>query len=283
MIAVLGGLGAAFAFSIAILAYARATRLLDPFAVLSWVMVVGLVLVIPAILLVGLPVSFSSQNLFWLLVVGLGNVVGLLLQFAALRLGKAGIVATIVSTEGAIAAVLAVASGDPLTAGLAAALAVVAIGVVVTTIVPDELTSLGASSTRRAVVLASGAAFLFGVGLFAVGRVGDEVSVAWILVPARIIGVAGIAVPLLVTRRLRLVRPAVPLLVVAGVAEVAGFVSFAIGARDLVAVSAVLASQFAAISLVLAFVFFGERVSRMQLAGIVLVIAGVVGVVLLQG
>jgi len=265
------------------MAYARAARLLDPFAVLSWVMVVGLVLVVPAILLVGLPVSFSSQNLVWLLVVGLGNVVGLLLQFAALRLGKAGIVATIASTEGAIAAVLAVVAGEPLTAGLAAALAVVAVGVVVTTIVPGELTSLEASSTRRAVVLASAAAFLFGVGLFAVGRVGDEVPVVWILVPARLMGVVGIGVPLLVTRRLRLVRPAVPLLVSAGVAEVVGFVSFTIGARELVAVSAVLASQFAAISLVLAFVFFGERLTRLQLAGIVLVIGGVAGVALLQG
>ena len=280
VIAVLGGLGAALSFGISTLSYSRAMRMLSPFAVLGWVMLVGLVLVLPAVVLFGLPVAFTGDNLVWLTLVGIGNVGGLLLEFVALRLGKVGIVATIASTEGAIAAVFAVIAGEPLSVAVAGALAVVAIGVALTTIVPGEVESLEAPNTRRAALLASGAALLFGLGLFATGRVGDAVPVVWILVPARVIGIAGVALPLALVRHLPITRRAAPLIVMAGITEVLGFASFAIGAREAVAVSAVLVSQFATVALVLAFVLFGERMTRLQLAGIALVIAGVAGVVL---
>ena len=282
MIAVLGGLGAALAFGISTLCYSRSARLLSPFVVLAWVMLIGIALVIPGVLLFGLPVTFSSDSVFWLAMVGIGNVAGLLLEFVALRLGKVGIVATIASTEGAIAAVFAVIAGEPLSVVVAVALAVVAVGVALTTIVPGEVASLEAPSTRRAAILATGAAILFGLGLFATGRVADAVPVIWVLVPARVIGVFGIALPFAVTGRLTLTRPAVPLVVIAGVAEVFGFASFAIGAREAVAVSAVLVSQFATVSLVLAFLLFGERMTRLQLAGFGLVIVGVAAVTLLR-
>ena len=156
------------------------------------------------------------------------------------------------------------------------------VGVVLTTIVPGEVSSLESPSTRRAALLAAGAATLVGLGLFATGRVGDAVPVVWILVPARLIGVFGIALPLAAVRRLPMSRPAVPFILIAGVMEVTGFTAFAIGARDSVAVSAVLVSQFATVSLVLSYLLFHERVTRLQLAGIVLVILGVTAVVGLQ-
>jgi drug/metabolite transporter (DMT)-like permease len=280
VIAVLGGLGAAFAFGISTLAYSRATRMLGPFVVLAWVMLVGIVIVGPAVLLFGLPVTLTGDALLWLTLVGVGNTVGLVLEFLALRRGQVGIVATIASTEGAIAAVFAVVGGEPLPAAVALALAVVVVGVILTTLVPGEIESLEAPSTRHAAALATGAAILFGLGLFATGRVGDAVPLVWILVPARYIGVFGVALPLAASRRLPLERAAVPLILVAGIAEVVGFASFAVGARDAVAVAAVLVSQFATISLVLGFLLFRERVTRVQLWGIVLVIVGVAGVTL---
>ena len=279
MIAVLGGLGAALSFGISTLAYSRATRLLSPFVVLGWVMLVGSLIVGPAVLIFGLPVTFTAESIFWLALVGIGNVVGLLLEFVAFRSGKVGIVATIASTEGAIAAVFAVLAGEPLSVAVALALAVVVVGVVLTTIVPGEVSSLESPSARRAALLAAGAATLFGLGLFATGRVGDAVPVVWILVPARLIGVFGIALPLAAVRRLPMSRPAVPFILIAGLMEVTGFTAFAIGARDSVAV---LVSQFATVSLVLSYLLFHERVTRLQLAGIVLVILGVTAVVGLQ-
>jgi drug/metabolite transporter (DMT)-like permease len=282
VIAVLGGLGAAVSFAISTLAYSRATRMLTPFVVLGWVMLVGLVLIVPAVLLFGLPVSFAADSVFWLALVGIGNVGGLLMEFLALRSGKVGIVATIASTEGAIAAVLAVIAGEPLSVAVALALVVVVVGVLLTTLVPGEVHELEGSSGRRAAVLAGGAALLFGLGLFATGRVEDTIPVVWILVPARVIGVLGIALPLVAIGRLPTPGVATPFVVVAGIAEVTGFASFAIGAQEAVAVSAVLVSQFATIALVLAYLLFGERITRLQLAGIALVVTGVAGVTVLR-
>ena len=64
-------------------------------------------------------------------------------------------------------------------------------------------------------------------------------------------------------------------MVLTGLAEVLGFVCFAIGARDSVAVAAVLGSQFAAVASVAAYLFLRERLTRLQLAGVVMILGGV--------
>jgi drug/metabolite transporter (DMT)-like permease len=63
---------------------------------------------------------------------------------------------------------------------------------------------------------------------------------------------------------------------------VAGFALFALGARHGIAVSAVLASQFAAISAIAAYVLFHERLARLQLAGVVAIVCGVTVLTVLQ-
>lgn len=62
---------------------------------------------------------------------------------------------------------------------------------------------------------------------------------------------------------------------VAGICELAGLASFALGARDGIAVTAVVGSQFAAISVVAAWFVFHERLSRLQVVGVATIIAGV--------
>ena len=54
----------------------------------------------------------------WLAVSGVGNVAGLALVYAAVRRGKVGVVAPITSTEGAVAAVIAIALGEEISAGV---------------------------------------------------------------------------------------------------------------------------------------------------------------------
>jgi drug/metabolite transporter (DMT)-like permease len=127
----------------------------------------------------------------------------------------------------------------------------------------------------RAGLLGVAAALSFGVGLYATGRVSSGLPVAWAVLPPRIVGVLLIALPLAVTARLVLTREAAPLVLVAGVAEVVGFASFALGARHGIAVSAVLASQFAAVAAVAAYFVFGERLTRVQIVGVVTIASGV--------
>ena len=241
MLAIVGGLGAALVFAVVTLCNARSSRMIGPSALLGWVMLIGLVILVPPVALGDVPDGLDRDAIAWLAVAGVGNVVGLLLAYAALRSGKVGIVAPVVSTQGAIAAAVATVAGDRLAPGSAALLAAVAIG----------------------------------FSLYAIGRVSVSLPVAWALIPSRIAGVAAVTVPLLLRSQLRLTRAALPLVLVSGVCEVAGFALFAFGARHGIAVAAVLASLFAAIAAVAAHVLFRERLARTQVAGVVLIVVAV--------
>jgi drug/metabolite transporter (DMT)-like permease len=94
-------------------------------------------------------------------------------------------------------------------------------------------------------------------------------------------GVVLLFLPLLITRRLRLTRQVAPLVVLVGLTEVGGHLSYALGARDSIAVAAVLACQFALIAAVLAYVLFRERLGRLQITAIAILVAGVTGLTFL--
>ena len=67
---------------------------------------------LPGAVLTGVPATLDVPTIGWLVVVGVGNVGGLVLVYAALRVGKVGIVAPITSTEGALTAVIAIVLGE---------------------------------------------------------------------------------------------------------------------------------------------------------------------------
>ncbi len=95
------------------------------------------------------------------------------------------------------------------------------------------------------------------------------------LLPPRLAGVLIILIPLAVVRRLRITRSTTPLVIAMGFTEVLGFVSFAIGAQYQIAVTSVLASQFAPIAAVMAYLLFKEKLGRLQIAGVVVLVVGV--------
>jgi len=277
VLAVLGGLGAAVCFATATLCTSRASRMVSPQSVLAGVMLVGLVIVVPLLAVVGPSHRLSDEEWGWLLLSGAGNVLGLLLAYSALRLGKVGLVAPIVSTEGALAAVLAVLAGEPLAASTAVLLALIALGIALAAASRDDVVpgAPAAASRRAPIVLAVLAAFAFGGSLYATGRVSESVAVPWVLLSARLIGLLAVVLPLALRRRWQMTRPALPLVVVAGVCEVVGFASFALGSQHGIAVAAVLASQFAALAGVGAFVLWRERLTRLQLSGVTIVVISV--------
>jgi len=265
VIAVLGGLGAALFWATGTLNAARASRSVGAFPVLAWVMIVGFVITAPVAAASGIPKGLGAAELGWIALAGLGNVAGLLLAYQAMRLGKVSIVAPITSTEGAIAALLAVTTGEALGGLSAALLAAMAVGVVLASLTQAS----GGEHPAAASLLAVGAAASFGGSLFATAKVSDALPLVWAVIPPRLVGVAVIALPMLVLGRLRVPRAVVPLVITAGLCEVAGFTSYAIGARHSIAVSAVLASQFAAFAAVAAYLIFHERLRRVQVVGIV--------------
>jgi drug/metabolite transporter (DMT)-like permease len=279
MAGILGGLGAAVAWACSTLCSSRSSRMIGPASVLAWVALIGLVVTAPLLAAAGNP-HLGGHEILLLAIGGAGNVGGLLLTYEALRHGPVGLVAPILSTEGALAAVIAIASGDPATTGALVALGVVAIGVALAAAARGDAGAQ--SATGRPALLACAAALSFGASLYATGRVGQDIPAAWAVLPPRLIGTLVIALPLIAARRLRLTRPALPLLAVSGCAEVVGFLLYAAGARDDVAVAAVLASLFGAVAAVIARFLFAERLTRGQQTGVAITVAGVVALGVLQ-
>jgi drug/metabolite transporter (DMT)-like permease len=306
LLAVLGGLGAAVCFTVSALCASSSSQEIGAESTLAWVMLIGLVLVVPPAAALADPAQLSPAVLGLLAAAGVTNVAGLLVEYVAFRRGKVGVVTGIASTEGMVAALISAVAGARLGIRNGLLLALVTLGVAVSAASPDD----GAPSPpvvpadgvpadgvpadgvpadgvpaggvpaggRRAVrgaVLAVPVALLFGVTLYTTGRAGQQVSVLWALVPARLFGSALVTAPLAARRRLRLTRRALPLVAGAGAAEVLGVLSYTLGARHGLAVAAVLSSQFAALTAVAAYVIHGQRLSRSQLAGLAAVVAGV--------
>ena len=203
-----------------------------------------------------------------------------------------------------VATFIAVALGDTIGIVAGLMLAVIATGVILSTLEPsradvpagdfdfvaDALDGPAVESTaattppamaehpvdtRRAALLSIVAALAFGLGLVAAGKSAALVPVAWVALSARLVGIVVVVIPLLMQRRFRLTRVALPLVVIAGTGEVLGSMLSAWGSRDSIAITAVLGSQFAAIAAVAAFILFGERLSRVQVIGVVLIVSGV--------
>ena len=284
MTAILGGLGAAILWAGATLASSRSSRMIGSRVVLGWVMIVGSIVGLPIGLLAGVPTDVPPEAPVLLLIAGLAYAGGLYSAYSALTVGKVSIVAPIIATEGAVAALIAVALGDELALTAAILLGVIVVGVVLSSIEPARpdvlagdieitadalegppaaVTATGAldhshDDTTKAALLAVLAALIFGVGLVASGKAAEIVPPIWVAIAVRMVGLVIVVLPLLLQRRLTLTRAALPLIVLAGIGEIIGSTLSAWGASVNIAIAAVLGSQFAAIAAVLAYFLFGS-------------------------
>ena len=276
MSSVMGGLIAALMWGTSTIAASRSTRILGSQQALAWVLAIGLAACLPLALLEGVPRAAAS-GWAWALIAGLASVLGLSMLYRGLRIGKVGIVAPIVSTKGALAAVFAVALGDDLTLAVASALGVVVIGVVtVTSRGGSETCTHARSSTHWLRQPCSGLAW------WRAPRAGDELGALWTILLARVVGAAILILPLVVRKAMPRPGTAWPLVTWSGLAELAGFIAYIRGAQEGIAVAAVLAAQFSAVAVVLSYLLFGERLARRQLAGVLLIMAGVTAVAALR-
>jgi len=307
LFAILGGLGAAICWATSSLAAARSARLIGSWATVGWVMLIGILIAVPATIVGGAGANLTPEALALLGISGAGNVVGLLLAYTAFKAGKVAVIAPIISTEGAMGAVISIALGEQVAMAAAIVLTAIAIGVILASSGRDEpavaepgglaanpaasgpappgnpgrtpvavATAIGPGHPgRRATIIAVAAALAFGINLYASARIGATLPLVWSILPARLGGFLFVALPLLVTGRLRLTRQALPLVVLVALTEIVGTAVYAFGARDGIAVAAVTSSQFGAIAAVVSVVAFGERLRRIQVVGIGAIAVGV--------
>jgi len=271
VIAVFFGVITAVAFAVSSLVASRAVRQISQLSVVAWAMTIGAVITVP-IIVWGPAASISMAQFARLGVAGALVVLALALGWGAFQFGKVAVITPIMACEGAIAAVLSTLAGEQLTPVAAALLIVIAVGVVVSAIAPDP-EPLEHEEPVTAVLMATGAAFAFGISLFILGTLSSELPLGWVLLGPRFAGFIVLFVPLLFLRKLQFNRRVAPYLLVLGVSELIGYVSLYFGSKVSVAVTAVVASQTALIAGLLAYFLFRERLGKWQLiaAGVLLV------------
>jgi len=277
VVAILGGAGAAVAWAVGALCAARLSRTLGSMRALAWVMVLGLLLLVPALVFSHRP-HVDGETMTWLVLSGIANVAGLLMVYRALGTGRIGVVAPIVSAEGAVTAALAIVAGQAVGVGQAMALAAVVGGVILIVRQPDDDVHGGADGDvppTRAAIWAGAAAGTFGCGLYFTGRAAADVPVVWAVLPPRLIGVVVLTLPLAVAGRMQLPRAIAPIALLGAICEVAGFLCYAAGAEHDIAIAAVLASTTGAVAAGFAWLVHSERLTRIQVTGVAVLTLGV--------
>jgi drug/metabolite transporter (DMT)-like permease len=281
MIAVAAGVLAAILWGTSGVAASRSSRLIGPQVALAWVFVTGLAVTLPVALLRGLPHPGAS-GIAWTAVAGGSAVGSLFLMYASLRSGPVSLVMPVMGAQGGLAALIAVALGEHLRAVAGAGLLVMTVGMVLVVRRPGRGAGRAAHPSV-AVVLAAASAVLGAVALFGSARGAAALGAVWLVAAIRTAGVLGLAIPLACSGQLRSPGRALPLVVFSGLADTAAFASYVVGTEHGgIAVPAVLSSQYAAVSAVIAIGAMGERPTRLQLAGALAILAGVAIVTAVQ-
>ncbi len=254
-----------------------ASRRIHPSYVLLASSPISLLLIIPAIAIVGgVP---TSASLVWGLVAGVAGVFALSLAFVALGRGPIGAVtAAIASSQTVLLTVAGFASGDAVTPARLIALALCLAAIVFVTYAPGQSLRGNLGGPALGIVVGLGFA-CFGLAIAQV----DTSERLWPLLPARgVIVVLAIVVALIVRARTAarldrtmLTRATVGLVVLAGVFDIATHITLllALQLSDLttVGLNTSVSPVFAAL---LGAIFLAERMRPLQIVGLALAVLG---------
>jgi drug/metabolite transporter (DMT)-like permease len=280
---VVGGLAAALLWGASGVSAARSGRAIGAEAALGWVYLVGLAVILPVAAIAGGTPDVGFGTILWALLGVVGAVTSLYLMYAALSRGPISVVMPLTAAQGGLAALVAVVAGESLRGVAAVALVVMSVGMYLAMRRPSAPEQAAAHSSV-AVSLAALSAATAAFALFASPRGARALGTLWMLASLRVGGVLGVTAPLALARRLRAPRGVVPFVVFSGVADAAAFGSYIYAAKTSgVVIPAVLSSQYAAVSAIIAAVALGERLTRVQLAGVVAILAAVAVVTAVQG
>jgi uncharacterized membrane protein len=210
------------------------------------------------------------------LAAGVGGGIGLAAFYRALSLGTMSVISPIVACGALVPFGLSLATGErPAAIALAGAVAALA-GAVLASL--EERRAASESPGRaRAVVLAVAAAFALGLFVYFLGlgsREGDPLST---LFGARVGSLAVLAVVAALLRApMRIPRASIAAVAAVGLADVSANALFAVASdHGLLALVSVLGSLYPVVTVLLAHVLLGERLTRTQRLGVALALGGV--------
>jgi drug/metabolite transporter (DMT)-like permease len=214
----------------------------------------------------------ATADLRWGMAAGLAGGVGVALLYRALAVGTMGVVAPVTAVCAvALPVLVSVLAGDrpspTVTLGIALALGAI---VLVAQEAPSSGGGDGGASARRGVALALVSGVAIGVFFLALARAGPNAGL-WPLVASRSVSALGFTVGALLLRR-PLGLPAGQSLLCAscGVLDVTANVLYLLASRgESLPIVVTLASMYPASTVLLARVVLGERLNRLQNAGLV--------------
>ncbi|MGE6386682.1 EamA family transporter [Pseudomonas sp. NPDC078416] len=225
--------------------------------------------------------SLSAPWPVWLLVVlaSVFTVSGALALSKAFSLGKASIVAPLVTSYGVFTTLLSWASGEQISLTQLSLIALCVLGVVLSSITSGE-DSRAKKHNRQAIGYALGAALLYGSSFWMQGRYTlpalGPVTMLWL---GYLVGLAVLS-PMILRMKDALKLPPVRAgvtLVAASLLNLGGFSAFSYGVMvGSVSVVTVISTLSGGIAAVLGFLFFKERLSTIQVCGVGLVLIGAV-------
>ena len=208
---------------------------------------------------------------------GLGGGAGLAAFYRALALGTMSVVSPLVACGAVVPFAIAIATGERPSA-LALCGAAAALGGAVLASVEERRAE--SPDRARAVLLALAAAGALGLFVYFLGlgsREGDALST---LLGARVGSLSFLIVAALVLRApIRIARTSVAAVAAVGLADVTANALFAFASRHgLLSLVAVLGSLYPVVTVLLAHIVLGERLTRPQQIGIAVALTGVAAI-----
>jgi drug/metabolite transporter (DMT)-like permease len=218
--------------------------------------------------------SIEGRSLELGLLAGLGGGIGLALFYRALAVGTMSIVSPISACGALLPFVVSLATGEhPATLVLAGAVIALAGAVLASA---DEHRA-AESARRQSVLLALGAALALGAFTELIGLAGKHGDALSSLVGARIGSLAVLGLWATATRApLRLERSALPGVLALGLLDTGANALFVLASeRGYLSIVAVLGSLYPVATIIAAYLFLSERISRLQRSGVALALVGI--------
>jgi drug/metabolite transporter (DMT)-like permease len=267
-------LGASLCWGVGDFIAGTKSRVLPVLVVLVCSQLVGLVWIGAVALIAQDPVPGGREILLGAASAVAGTA-GLACFFRAIAIGKMSLVVPIAATAAVVPVIVGVATGDrpgPLqVAGMIVALA----GAVMASREPGEEGERG--SLAAGVLLAALSALFIGFFFLAIDGASDGGAV-WASLVNRITSVTLLLIAAAVVRpKLSAARPHVPALAAAGTLDVSANLLFAAATtKSLISLVSVAGSLYPVVTVLLARVLLHERVHRIQEAGVIAALCGVV-------
>lgn len=273
MLAFAISLASAFSWGVSDFLGGQQSRRLPVLGVLGVSQPAGLILIAVLIPLVGAD-PISADKLAIAFVAGAASLGGLGAFYAAMAMGTVSVVAPIAALGVVVPVAVGLAEGQAPAAIQLAGLVPAIAGVVILGYEEDP-EHVGVA--RRSIVLAIIAGLSFGVFFTGLDAAAAE-RPGWAILAVRAGGVATVIAALLVARpNLAGISAAIPVLLAIGLFDVLANALFAVAStKGVLPVVAVGGSMYPAFTVALAHGVLGERLARLQWAGVTLALAGVV-------